>query len=336
MLVFMMKEYNDASKYRAQNGWTKEGWNCMAARLNKQYPRANFTLKQVKDREQRLKRDYAIVKSILEKSGFGWDPDKNVATAIDEKWEELSQDQRKWRYKEFPYYDDLHGIYEGKTAEGKRCIRTTDVLEEKYSSSTFVSHGETFTDQILGASGLDSPSPTLPAPGLGDGDFDWDRNTYGDDVELSYDSYPESMGNNGSQFGPHDNDKLPESPPVKKAKHSKGSDEGKHKKGKDAAMDNLVAARKEELETYKELKTKQIESYRDMKMAQMEKNDPDKDPYCIGNCIDKLKNVGDLTASEKLKMIDYLKEKRVDREIFMKVEHDVVLEMYKKVLGREV
>lgn len=68
----------------------------------------------------------------------------------------------------------------------------------------------------------------------------------------------------------------------------------------------------------------------------MEKNDPDKDPYCIGNCIDELKNVGDLTASEKLKMIDYLKEKRVDREIFMKVEQDVVLEMYKKVLGREV
>ncbi|CAM0955395.1 unnamed protein product [Alopecurus aequalis] len=102
MLVFMM-EYKDASKFFGQNGWTKEGWNCMEACLNKQYPRTNFTVKQVKDRQQQLKRDYAIVKSILEKSGFGWDPDK--------KWDELIQEQRKWRFKEFPYYDDLHGIW---------------------------------------------------------------------------------------------------------------------------------------------------------------------------------------------------------------------------------
>jgi hypothetical protein len=113
MLVVTMKEYADAPQYHRQNGWTKEGWNFMAARLNEQFTGANFTTKQVQYRAQRLKREYAIVKSILDRSGFSWDPEKKVLTSIDEKWDELSQEQQKWRFKEFPHYDDLHGIYEG-------------------------------------------------------------------------------------------------------------------------------------------------------------------------------------------------------------------------------
>jgi hypothetical protein len=112
-LVYMMKEYADAGKFRGQNGWTKEGWTAMTYRLNSKHPGADFTQKQVKDREQRLKQDHNIVKSILEKSGFGWDPEKGVPTAPDEIWDELSKEQRKWRYKAFPHYDALYEIYEG-------------------------------------------------------------------------------------------------------------------------------------------------------------------------------------------------------------------------------
>ena len=81
-----------------------------------------------------------------------------------------------------------------------------------------------------------------------------------------------------------------------------------------------------------DVKTKQIESYREVKMAQMEKNNP----YCIANCIVKLKTIPDLSASDHLKMIEYLKGQRVDREIFMTVEHDVVLEILKQVLGHQI
>jgi hypothetical protein len=80
-LVYMMKEYADAGKFRGQNGWTKEGWTAMTYRLNSKHPGADFTQKNVKDREQRLKQDHNIVKSILEKSGFGWDPEKGVPTS---------------------------------------------------------------------------------------------------------------------------------------------------------------------------------------------------------------------------------------------------------------
>ena len=85
----------------------------MAARLNNKYPVSNFTVAQLKDSEQRLKKDHNIVKSIVSKSGFGWNPDIKVLTAIDEKSKELSEDQQKWRNRPFPYYDDLYGIYDG-------------------------------------------------------------------------------------------------------------------------------------------------------------------------------------------------------------------------------
>lgn len=62
-------------------------------------------------------------------------------------------------------------------------------------------------------------------------------------------------------------------------------------------------------------------------------NDPNKDPYRIANCIGKLKTIEGLLANEHLKIIDYLKEKRVDREIFKTMEHDV-LKILKKLLGR--
>lgn len=127
----------------------------MKNRLNERPPGANFTVQQLKDREQRLKKELNVV----EKSGFGWDPQNKLPTAIDEKWAELSSEQRKWRYKQFPYYDVLYEIYEGiflpmikntnysyhvmyylhhfysgQMAEGKHCKRTTDGTDGRYNN----------------------------------------------------------------------------------------------------------------------------------------------------------------------------------------------------------
>ncbi|KAK3136882.1 hypothetical protein QOZ80_5BG0444290 [Eleusine coracana subsp. coracana] len=130
-LVSMMKEYNLTTRYHGQNGRTKEACNNMAKRLNDKYPTTNYTVGQLKDREQRLKKDHNIVKSITSKSGFGWDPEIKMPTTIDEKWKELSEAQQKWRNKPFPYYDDLYDIYDGKVADGKRCRRTSNCFVER-------------------------------------------------------------------------------------------------------------------------------------------------------------------------------------------------------------
>jgi hypothetical protein len=88
-------EYHLSARYRGQNGWTKEGWNCMATRLNNKYPVSKFSVAHTKDREQRLKKDNNIVKSIVFKSGFGWNPDIKMVTTIDKKWNELFEEQQK-------------------------------------------------------------------------------------------------------------------------------------------------------------------------------------------------------------------------------------------------
>jgi hypothetical protein len=75
------------------------------------------------------------------------------------------------------------------------------------------------------------------------------------------------MRNNARYFASDEKYKLPEAPPVKKAKISKGSDEDKPKKGKGVAIDNLIAVIKEEIEIYKDVKKEQTESYRDIKMV---------------------------------------------------------------------
>ena len=53
------------------------------------------------------------------------------------------------------------------------------------------------------------------------------------------------MENNSSQIPTEHMNTLPDPPPMKKARTSKGNDEGKAKRGKETAIEDLVAVRKE-------------------------------------------------------------------------------------------
>jgi hypothetical protein len=81
--------------------------------VNDKFVSANFVVSQLKDREQRLKKDYNAVKTIMSKSGFGWDNVLKMTTTIDGLWSELPEKLQKWKNMSFPYYDDLHEIYNG-------------------------------------------------------------------------------------------------------------------------------------------------------------------------------------------------------------------------------
>jgi hypothetical protein len=77
-------------------------------------------------------------------------------------------------------------------------------------------------------------------------------------------------------------------------------------------MDELIALRREELETYKDLTERQIQ----LQQRKLEKSDPNKDPFSMTNCMAKLKTLS-LTQVERLKAMQFLKGDREAREIFI-------------------
>ncbi|RLM78810.1 hypothetical protein C2845_PM12G16210 [Panicum miliaceum] len=231
-----------------------------------------------------------------------------MVTTIDEKWNELSEEQQKWRNRTFPYYDDLYDIYDGKVAEGKRCRRTTDGQSDKgniNSSSQEDSIPESSTDF-----GMGSPDASRKAIefdfNFGDEDgmnTNATNSTYGDPTGV-----PENSQNPRTN---QEEDRLENTAPSgmsQRAKSSeKGPDKNRPRKNKDVVLESLVALRKEELESYKDLKSKQIESYKQVKLAQMERNDPNNDPYSMAKCVAKLQELDILPAPELLKTMNYFK-----------------------------
>lgn len=305
-LVSMMKEYHLSARYRGQNGWTKEAWNSMTMRLNNKFI-SKFTVSQLKDKEQRLKKDYNIVKSIVSNSGFGWDPEIKMATAIDEKWQELSEEQRKWRNKPFPYYDDLYDIYDGKVADGKRCRRTTDCQRANVNLSS--QENDTHGNNTFFGTG--SPDATRETAG-----YDFDLG-YEDGIDLN--AADSTFGdpifaadNTQNPSADREEHTVENSAPSGRTEGARSTEKGpekiRQKKNKDALLESLVTLRKEELESYKELKSKQIESYKQVKLAQMERNDPNNDPYSMAKCVAKLQELDVLSAPELMKTINYLKK----------------------------
>jgi hypothetical protein len=111
-----------------------------------------------------------------------------------------------------------------KHRRGKGCKRTTNLVEEKFRSATDLPRGKTFTEQVQNAAGLNLPSPTLPAPSFEDQHYEWNKGIYDDDVEVFSVDNTEHMENNSNQFPMEDKNTLPNQPPIKTSRASKGND----------------------------------------------------------------------------------------------------------------
>ncbi|PPD68235.1 hypothetical protein GOBAR_DD34884 [Gossypium barbadense] len=83
-----------------------------------------------------LKREWSIVYDMLNgqnNSGFGWDEHRQLVVAEDAVWESYLKSHREaaqFRYRTFPYYDQLTTIYARDRATGKDAQTAADVLEE--------------------------------------------------------------------------------------------------------------------------------------------------------------------------------------------------------------
>lgn len=87
-LVDVLHE-NNISHYRTQNGWRTDGWRKIVSEFNDRYPDAKFTKVQIQEHETQLKRDYRLVKLILQREGVTWDQNASMIRTTDEIWDEI-------------------------------------------------------------------------------------------------------------------------------------------------------------------------------------------------------------------------------------------------------
>ena len=88
-LVDVMKEHVNIPMYRAQNGWTTDGWRNIAKRFNETFPLAHFSKQQMQEKEKELKGNYRTVRDARKESGVGWNETLSMIIAEPKKWEDL-------------------------------------------------------------------------------------------------------------------------------------------------------------------------------------------------------------------------------------------------------
>lgn len=115
-LVDILHE-NNTSHYRTQNGWRTEGWRKIVRDFNVRYPEAKFSKMQIQEHETQLKKDYKLIKSILQRDGVSWDQSASMFRTTDEIWDEIIE-ARKYQSKSFPLLDSLELLFDGPIPEG--------------------------------------------------------------------------------------------------------------------------------------------------------------------------------------------------------------------------
>lgn len=120
-LVDVLHE-NNVAHYRTQNGWRTDGWRKIVRDFNDRYPDARFSKVQIQEHEAQLKRDYKLIKSILQRGGVSWDQTASMVRTTDEIWDEIIEETpkaRKYQSKSFPLLESLEQLFEGDIAEGE-------------------------------------------------------------------------------------------------------------------------------------------------------------------------------------------------------------------------
>ncbi|CAN6182218.1 unnamed protein product [Urochloa humidicola] len=93
-LIGLLRQY-DLPRFRTQNAWSKEAWTTMVAEFNSKFS-LSFTIAQVKQKEQDLKKEYRVVKDLIDESGFGLDSNRKMVTALDSVWKSLEQRRKEY------------------------------------------------------------------------------------------------------------------------------------------------------------------------------------------------------------------------------------------------
>lgn len=289
-LIGLLKDH-DVPGFRTQKAWSKEAWRNIVCGLNQKFS-VSFTISQVKQKEQDLKKDYRSVKSLLDEGSFGWDSERNMVDAPDTVWASFAsrrniKDALQWRDKSFPYYDELIPLYEGRYAEGRTSHGKEQYASMSNHASTLSSHPAEVTEAYH------VPSPTIPV--LNESDLHF---TLDDEVEdANLDPHPLS-------FTPRQHTQAPPRP----AQTSSGKCCTWPRKRQKCDCDNGF------LERYLKMKQEEIDLFAaiDKKLE---------GPYSITECITAIQKLDGLQIGDMLMAADIFRC-RDNREIFMSFSRD--------------
>ncbi|PPD73357.1 hypothetical protein GOBAR_DD29717 [Gossypium barbadense] len=132
-----MVDLHNVGTFNADTGFKAGYLNELERMLQTVLPNAMLKAKpNIESRIRLLKREWSIVYDMLNgqnNSGFGWDEHRQLVVAEDTVWESYLKSHKEaaqFRFRTFPYYDQLTTIYARDRATGKDAQTAADVLEE--------------------------------------------------------------------------------------------------------------------------------------------------------------------------------------------------------------
>lgn len=290
-LVDILHENNN-SHYRTPHGWKTEGWRKIVRDFNHRHPDAGFTKVQIQEHETQLKKDYKLIKSILQRDGVSWDQSASMIRTTDEIWDEIidvSPKARKYQSKSFPLLQTLEILLERDIPEG-----VGNIDEEGNDITPLLSMSR-------------RPSGTVP------GSTDEDENnisTLQRTLEL------------GSQ-GLDDLDLLQNQTEEVLERPQPGADPKPQRVEEPAQSSSCIEPQKDKRRKRKAADIQQtMEAYLDFRMKQArtkEQTKKDGEQFSISRCIKALHAMTELSDQIRVLAADVFKD-AVNREIFLSYE----------------
>ncbi|KAA8536885.1 hypothetical protein F0562_029363 [Nyssa sinensis] len=115
--------------------FNKQAWCDMIAKFNVKFG-SQYHQDVLKSRYENLSRQFNVMKTLLDQSGFAWDEKQQMITANEDLWDGYIKDHpdaHMYRYRTLPNYNDLFMIYGNTITHGRRdcssyCVDVDDYV----------------------------------------------------------------------------------------------------------------------------------------------------------------------------------------------------------------
>lgn len=138
-------------------GFKKQQWNQILTEFNRR-TNASFSKDRLQNKYSGLKKDYQTFKALKECSGFGWDDVAKIPTASTNTWTAYlakHKEAAKFRFKTFPFYEEMHELLEGNVATGEFSFGTFDTPVSTAQNGVNEESAQLTASDLSGGNGLD-------------------------------------------------------------------------------------------------------------------------------------------------------------------------------------